>query len=507
MTHLSLLLADDETPVRDLPSFAEAGQDSTVLELHLWNWKNAEEGQTARNLLIGVRTQSPLDPALWLANGVPPQDELWWRVRIVGFDNRGDASWTIASTDWRSLGANAGLEIASIPPDCAVHLEALRHPPSTADVGTWRYKFVFYYDEYSQPLPRSAGLVHRGIVTGIGDREHSAVVAGCAVSVSDPPDDRVHVAAGRWVHRGVLHGKVATEHALDQADVDGAHLAPGESFWAALTLGATGATMTKGRKAIEPQRPAPPASETLLVHVRVEYDPGGAPGGAAVIDAADVDGSPLYDRFALEPGTGLAAVLHAGRSISAAAWQWRAHRTSLSLAPNTMSYLWLLESGRPQIATTSEPPATAAALLFEIDTDAARIVAVRDCRRYATPSRILTLDGELPALPGEIGRLTVLDDRLSLERLVVDVPDLGGGTAGETVFDVIVNGTSIYASSNTDDQRPRVAAGAAGEPATVTGGVAEQLELHRGDIVQFVTVEHADAAPPWARASLFFWSG
>ena len=64
-----------------------------------------------------------------------------------------------------------------------------------------------------------------------------------------------------------------------------------------------------------------------------------------------------------------------------------------------------------------------------------------DRRTYATPAHVVTLGGELPASPGLIDRRTVAVDRMWTECVVVDVPSLGGGTSGETVF-VLVNGAT-----------------------------------------------------------------
>ena len=63
MTLLALYLADDATPVVDLPTDAQAGQDSSAVALHLWNHKGDPAGQAAVNLLAAVRTESPSEPA------------------------------------------------------------------------------------------------------------------------------------------------------------------------------------------------------------------------------------------------------------------------------------------------------------------------------------------------------------------------------------------------------------------------------------------------------------
>jgi hypothetical protein len=80
-------------------------------------------------------------------------------------------------------------------------------------------------------------LAGRGVLASAGLAEHSALLAGGDVAVSDPPDHRIHTAAGLWAYRGALHGKVALEHPFDLTDGDGAELLDGESFWAALTPG------------------------------------------------------------------------------------------------------------------------------------------------------------------------------------------------------------------------------------------------------------------------------
>jgi hypothetical protein len=232
----------------------------------------------------------------------------------------------------------------------------------------------------------------------------------------------------------------------------------------------------------------------------VEHDPAGAP----VLDAGDLDGETLYDRFHFEPGPGLGGTLHAGQAIGAGTWRYRAIPTPLVFGADATSYVWLLATGKPLVTGNPDPPESAALLLWEVDTDAAGIVAVRDRRVYLTASRVLTLAGELPASPGEIDRLTVIDDRLFIERVVVDVPEIGGGTSGATVFDILVNGSTIYPSSGTDDRRPRFAFDAAG--LSHQESVPELRELRHGDEVVLITAEHAGGGnPPRAKAQLLGW--
>ena len=186
----------------------------------------------------------------------------------------------------------------------------------------------------------------------VGDREHSRIIKGCRLTASDPPDDRVYVAAGMWVFKGAQHGKIRTEHVFDLTDGDGLALMSEESFWALLELGNSGVMVTKGPKGVTPQRPAQSLGELVLGWVKVEHDPSGIP----VIDAVDLDVRLRYDRFHLEPGPGLAATLHPGQAISSTAWLYRAITTPLVLEAGVSNYVWLLPTGRPLVTSAVAAP-------------------------------------------------------------------------------------------------------------------------------------------------------
>lgn len=170
--------------------------------------------------------------------------------------------------------------------------------------------------------------------------------------------------------------------------------------------------------------------------------------------------------------------------------------TPLVIDAGATSFVWLLATGRPAITTDAAAPTT----------DAAAITGVVDRRTYASPSRVITLAGELSVGPGPVHRLTVTDGRLYLERVVADVPELGGGTSGETVFEILLNGSTIYPSSGVDDQRLRFAWDSA--VLTYQGGVPEPLKLRRGDELHLETAQHAGGgAPPRAQVQLLGWAG
>src|SRR5262245_52379224 len=112
----------------------EAGADSDVVPFIAKN-----DGDTvARNYLPLQRTVSPLNPNVRLSVGAPPQDDQWGRIRVVGYDNSADPSWSTPVTDWLPAGSySSGPLVPTIPPGCWVELEYLSHPPATAEVAPW----------------------------------------------------------------------------------------------------------------------------------------------------------------------------------------------------------------------------------------------------------------------------------------------------------------------------------------------------------------------------------
>src|SRR5688500_18083612 len=79
----------------------EAGADSDTITVKVKN-----DGATvAKNVLLVMRTVDPEDPNALLAIGVPPQDQMWGRLRVTA---------GATTTDWRHVGAYSGLLIGDI---------------------------------------------------------------------------------------------------------------------------------------------------------------------------------------------------------------------------------------------------------------------------------------------------------------------------------------------------------------------------------------------------------
>lgn len=495
---------DDTTLVSDLAfTGLEAGADSDVLTVHVWNNKGNGAGQAEANVRMKWQVENPSVPGLFVATGFPPVDELWGLVRIVGYDNTGDPTWSIANTDWQNVGAYADLLVGDVPTNCAFYLEQKQRPPSSATQFSWRWAWGYYSGVYSMALPPALSLLDRGILHGVGNYAHSGLIRGGAVTpTAGTPDDEVHVAAIQYVYKGLLYGFTKSDHTLNQNDSAAAALGVGESYIAVGTANASGPHYTKGVKGTSPVAPTPPAGELLLEkpYVTVQYDAGGG-----AIDAADITGAGLYDRYYAEAGSGLQLKIHKGRAIGGGTERYASNPQLVALAASDTFYLYQLASGLWEYALTETPPeTTATGPWWEVDTDGSGVTAVRDRRQYAGKSKTIVLEGAITGgAPAAIADVMIEDDRLFLEVVAVRIP-ANGGSSGNTVFEAKKNGTTIYTSSGTDDQRPTLAYNAAATDVHRTG-IPEVLEFRRGDILSFATASHPSGGAPTAAEGHFIF--
>lgn len=483
--------SDDTTLVSDLAfTNLDAGADSDALELHIWNDKGNPGGQERKNGRFVLQVEDRDTANLFVSTGWPPMDELWGRVRVIGYDNTGDSTWTPASTDWMPVGAYAIALLGDIPPDCALYVEILQHPPASAEELAWRWSATVVTDEYSTPMPPAFTELDRGILTGVGDPSRSGLVSGLEVTATGTPDDDVHVAAGLWLWQGAKYGKITTDHQLNQNDGAAAALASGESYYAALSIDATGVVVTKGTKAAAPTKPSP-SSGRLLAYVTVDYQAG----GTSVIGAGDIEDARAFDRYFVEIGTGRQLRIHSGRAIAGGTHRYADGEQLVDLDPSDTFYLWQLATGRFDVTTDETPPETTAlGPLAEADTDASNVTALRLRPIFAGRVFHLVLRGTIPGTPGTIDQLTFPFERGFVDALVVAVSDNGGGASGATTFDVQKNGTSIFPSSGTEDNRPSIAFDAT--DLTDSDAIPETLELRKGDRILFENVAEPSGGTP-----------
>ena len=189
---LEIFQADDTTPVDDLafPN-VQAGAQSDLVEIHIWNDQGGS-GQLAANVLLAFQAEDPQRAGIFLASNLPPLDQLWGRIRISGFANPGDPSWSVGTTELAPWGAHRPLVVGDIPADCAVFIEAALATPSAAapPAGSplaYRFGVAAHVDEHSRPAPAHLAQLHRGVLAHNGDGTSSYLIDGGQLAASSTP--------------------------------------------------------------------------------------------------------------------------------------------------------------------------------------------------------------------------------------------------------------------------------------------------------------------------------
>jgi len=474
------LLKPDLTPLNSVTiTHFEAGQDSDPIPFVIQN-----TGPDQTDLLLVIQAEHPTT-GLVVSAGLPPLDELWTRARLTGPE----------PIDWTPIGATRGLHISTLPSGAIRTGEIRFRSPATAASLAWRFTLGIIAAENSHPVGPGA---RQGILTGLGDYGHSALLRGFQVTAATPAADRVHIAAGHVIHRGRLRGHVGMDITLDQQDAAGVPLEPGQLYQALLTAGANGFTVTKGPRGNVPSRPAPPPWESPIVLVTVRHQ-----ATASEIDPTDIEDLRLFDRYWAEPGTGLHLRVHPGRTIASGTLRYHSAPTDLLLPPNAMTCLWQRASGTWELTALSDPPpeTTAFGPLWTATTDTDGVTELLDRRVFATDTVVLHLRGDIPATPGVIAEALVAHDGLVLEEVIYRLSGNGGGTAGQTQLDLLLDGATIYPSFTLDDHRSAWAFDAA--DLIQQGSAHELAELHPGQLIQLLTTEQpTGGTPAWVEAYL-----
>ncbi len=501
MPPLLTLTDTDNNALSDLPDPVESGAAGGTLTVRLHNHRDNATGDPAAEVALIVETEDPDTPGTYLRSGLPPQDELWMRARVIGSGatDGGDVTWSAATTGWSLLGAYRRVLLGDIPPACYVEIELVSTAPGAAIAAAWRRRLVPLYEEYSSPLPLGFSPPAHGILTGVGDSASTAIVSGLAVTPSDTPDAYVHVARGLALIAGRLAGHVLSDHELDQDDSAAATLAADESYRVLITVGPDAVpTVTKGLLDVDPVDPTAPVGERRLARVTVRYQVG----GTSVIEPDDVEDLRVLDRYAVEaPATGRTIEVHGGTAVGGGTYRYRGGRSPVTVDPSTTAWVWQLATGLFAVhdSATSPPESGAIGPLWAVTTDTDDVTELVDLRTYADASVVLRLTGDLPGSPGAITDLWVCNDGLMLERVAARFSDNGGGSSGETVLDLIrtpLGGSpaTISPSSGDDDARPRLAFDAT--DLVDEASQHELCELRRGDVIALTSVTHPTGGTP-----------
>ncbi len=478
------ILNPDLTPMHDVTIDPfEAGQDSAIIPFALQN-----TGPDVFDVLVVLQVLGPTT-GQWASSGVPPTDELWGRLRLAGQDASNAPGQFLEITDWIPVGAWRSLPIRTLLSGGIRYGDFKLRPPATAASLTWQFRLAVLAADHSLPVPPGT---REGILTGLGDRGHSTLLKGFQVTPSVPSDDQVHIAAGHLLYRGDLIGHVATTLALSQEDATATPLAPGTSYLAVLSIGPNGLTITKSLQAPVPVRPSAPSWEPVLAVLEVLYQPS----AVSEIDSTHLTDLRLFDRYRVEPGTGLHLRLHPGRAIAGGTLRYHSTVTDLLLPPTTTTCLYQRANGAWELAAPTAPPPETTSLgpLWIATTDADEVIDLQDRRTYAAETVVLHLRGPLPPTPGPIADAVILHDGLILEDVLYRLSDNGGGDSGQTQVDLLLNGATLYTSNAIDDHRPAWPYDAA--DLLQQGRIHEVTALHPGQRIELVSLDHPTNGTP-----------
>jgi len=127
------------------------------------------------------------------------------------------------------------------------------------------------------------------------------------------------------------------------------------------------------------------------------------------------------------------------------------------------------------------------------------VIELLDRRAFAADAVVIHLRGDLPAAPGPIAEALVVHDGLVLEDVFYRLSVSGGGITGQAQLDLLLGGATLYPSFAQDDHRPAWHFDTA---ALIVQGLHELTELHPGQLLQLVSIEHPKGCTP-ARAEAY----
>lgn len=456
--------SDDSGEASTLTFAPSAGTPTANQQLNLWNDKdgtNSSDTATGVRITALARTQGD-------TNYVADDDVLlngWLEVRAIGENGTGIAAQT---TSWQRIGRGRYLYLKDIPSDCNRELEFRLNVPASAGTVTKEIKIRAIANKQSVPL--SEGFMEagaQGVYSGLGDELFSGILTEVSVTESGSPDDDINLTALQWIHKGVGYNKLAHAITLDDQDGDSATLASGESYWAAITAGASSTlTVTKGSKGTSPlpvgDRPDLPDGEILVCYVEREED--------ATIEQADIyEEDRLYYRFlATYSSASLDVTIAPGIAIVGDEKVTTARSSTVTLAASDDSEVYLNPDGTiTATITTGVPPQDHSLLLWRFTTDGTGVTAATDMRTYIG-RRLHVLRFEKQGTLAVSGKAYAMYPSTSRGRIrPVGGITFGvasrGTTSGSTkaTFSKCEQGatsfTTLFTSSGTDDQRPSVA--------------------------------------------------
>jgi hypothetical protein len=461
--YLQLFASDDATPITGTTAFGDvdAGTTGTLSTWHLWNDKGGTHADaiTADGLTVRVKIGGA-------ESGVPAQDQRWFGIQVVGFNNVGDSTMQVASSAVIRIGANAAAALPKIPKNCALFIQVSASPLAGVDNQSALPKLEFTVNESTIVLPLRLGVVSGGgVVSDWMSGSLRRLTRGRGLSASGTAD--VVVANGSWAAGGLPHTQAKEAITFNLTALDGA-LTSGNAYWARLSQPITGGsiTVTKGNQAATPVKPAVPANEINCGAVKVSFQ-----ASAPVINTADLDTTDvLYGESFVTAGTGLNVIVWPGSMIASTDMgPFGESSVVVGVADNTTNFIWVLPTGSKTSTTTSTPPATGAQLLAKVVTSSGAVTTVTDARTFvghALYDHVIELhkDGAFSATATDFAWECAPFDAV-IVKVAMEIGQKGTSSSGSFVGDVTTRpkgadlgtaGTTIFTNFASDDQRPTI---------------------------------------------------
>lgn len=354
-------------------SFTDAapGDPTAAQQFRVYNDPSGGPVDTALGVaLLVYQINDEGDP---VRGGLTAVDEKYVEVRALdtGTSDQQETAWTPIGR-WRVL------TLADIASGEYTVIEVRYHPPGSAATAEVQLLLDVEDSYIRDPLGAGHTESHRdGILTGLGDGTFSEIQRGGTVSESGSPDANVNLEDTVYVHLGKRYA-VSGATALDGNDASAAALSSGEHYWATLSLGASGVTVTKSDKAADPadegDAPSVPSGEIPLARVLREFD--------GIINDADI--TMLSDCGAFEWSvSGITATVGPGWAlIDNAIIRRTAQTVGLSLTDDDENYVWLEPDGSISVSQTASEPAPRSLLLYHATAASGAVTQLRDRRGW-----------------------------------------------------------------------------------------------------------------------------
>ncbi len=372
----------DDTALTGVTFTIERGVDSASVETKIKN-----TGVTAASgLFVTLYAEDSPGSGVYVTNGHPVVDEQMGRLEITGQDSTSTPGQEIILGVVQTMGHLSVAELPTIlPGDWIIADVWLSQSTASTAGGSVNVKFEVSQDRKAIPIGDGISEIGTGVLTGVSQTENF-LISGRATTATGTPDADVHTASGSWLLAGIVYtdGSARTT-TFNQNDGAASALTSGQSYIAALTQSSANApTVTKGLRATSPTKPTPPSGEILLAWITVNYS-----ATTTVISSGNIESDLTYGRLVVLAGTGLNAVVHAGRAIATGYMQVHSAKETVALTASSTNRIWLTPLGIVVKTLSDTPAAVGAHWLANVVTDGSGVTSVVDKRTFVqTPGSV-----------------------------------------------------------------------------------------------------------------------